>query len=116
MASTGTLNINGGSVIATGDGRFGLSARGNVNMSMVNLKMIGINKVAVYSYWRKTLLHFLVARSPITSPTDHTGLSKKSNLTIKGVTMNVNILEIAPGVTTTVESGTLETGGIKIQW
>ena len=113
VASTGTLNINGGSVIATGDGRFGLSARGNVNMSDGKFKIIGINKVAVDHMAESTFTLF-GGTITITSPTDHTGLSTKGNLTIKGGTMNVNILEIAPGVTTTVESGTLETGGIKI--
>ena len=50
----------------------------------------------------------------ITSLTGHTGFITKGNLTIKGGRMNVNILEIAKGVTTTVEGGILETGGIKI--
>ncbi len=51
----------------------------------------------------------------ITSPTGHTGLSTKGNLTITGGKMNVNILEIALKDTTmTVKGGILETGGIKI--
>ena len=50
----------------------------------------------------------------ITSPTGHTGFITKGGLTIKGGRMNVNILEIAKGVTTKVEGGTLETGGLVI--
>ncbi len=50
----------------------------------------------------------------ITSPTGHTGLSTKGNLTITGGKMDVNILEIVKDTTMTVKGGILETGGIKI--
>ena len=51
----------------------------------------------------------------IKSTTGHTGLSTKGNLTIKGGSMNVNILEIVNNTTMIVEGGILETGGIKIE-
>ena len=113
VASTGTLNINGGSVIATGDGRFGLSARGNVNMSDGKFKIIGINKVAV-DHMTESTFTLSGGTINITSPTGHTGLSTKGNLTITGGKMDVNILEIVNNTIMTVEGGILETGGIKI--
>ena len=109
----GTLNIKGGSVTATGDGRFGLVVRGTVNMSDGEFKIIGINKVAADN---EPGADFILSGGTlaIISPTGNTGLITKGNLTINGGGMNVNILEIADDSTMTVNRGMLETGGIKI--
>ena len=44
VTSNGTLNINGGEVIATGNGKYGLCALGTVNMSEGNFEITGENK------------------------------------------------------------------------
>ena len=113
VAGNGTLNINGGSVTAKGNGKYGLYATGTINMSEGNFEITGENKIAVD---HEPSSNFTLSGGTIniTSPTNHTGLSTKGNLTIKGGSMNVNILEIVNNTTMTVERGILETGGIKI--
>ena len=113
VTQKGTLNINGGSVTAKGKGKYGLCALGTVNMSDGNFEITGENKVAV-DHGQTSNFTLSGGTVTITSPTGHTGFITKGGLTIKGGRMNVNILEIAQGVTTTVEGGILETGGIKI--
>ena len=113
VTGNGTLNINGGSVTAKGNGKYGLYATGTINMSEGNFEITGENKIAVD---HEPNSNFTLAGGTIniTSPTGHTGLSTKGNLTIKGGSMKVNILEIVNNTTMTVEGGRLETGGIKI--
>ena len=113
VTKNGTLNINGGSVTAKGKGKYGLYATGTVNMSDGNFEITGENKVAVD---HEPNSNFTLSGGTINikSPTGHTGLSTKGNLTIKGGSMNVNILEIVEDTIMTVEGGILETGGIKI--
>ena len=113
VTQKGTLNINGGSVTAKGKGKYGLCALGTVNMSEGNFEITGENKVAV-DHGQNSNFTLSGGTVTITSLTGHTGFITKGNLTIKGGRMNVNILEIAKGVTTTVEGGTLETGGLVI--
>ena len=113
VTKNGTLNINGGSVTATGKGKYGLCALGTVNMSDGNFKITGEKKVAV-DHGQNSNFTLSGGTVIITSPTGHTGFITKGNLTINGGSMNVNILEIAKGVTTTVEGGTLETDGLVI--
>ena len=113
VTSNGTLNINGGEVRATGNGKYGLCARGTINMSRGNFDIIGNGIIAV-DHEPNSNFTLTGGTITITSPTDHTGLSTKGNLTIKGGTMNVNILEIVNDTTMTVEGGILETRGIKI--
>ena len=113
VTQKGTLNINGGSVTAKGKGKYGLCALGTVNMSDGNFEITGENKVAV-DHGQTSNFTLSGGTVTITSPTGHTGFITKGGLTIKGGRMNVNILEIAKGVTTTVEGGTLETGGLVI--
>ena len=113
VTRNGTLNINGGSVTANGKGKYGLCALGTVNMSDGNFEITGENKVAV-DHGQNSNFTLSGGTVTITSPTGHTGFITKGDLTIKGGSMNVNILEIAKGVTTTVEGGTLETGGLVI--
>ena len=86
---------------------------GTVNMSEGNFEITGENKVAV-DHGQNSNFTLSGGTVTITSLTGHTGFITKGNLTIKGGRMNVNILEIAKGVTTTVEGGTLETGGLVI--
>ena len=109
----GTLNINGGSITATGHGRWALAALGTINMSGGVFNIVGDGKIAVD---HEPSSNFTLSGGTIniTSPTGNTGLSTKGNLTIKGGSMNVNILEIVEDTTMTVEGGILETGGIKI--
>ncbi len=113
VTSNGTLNINGGSVTANGNGKYGLCARGTINMSRGNFDIIGNGIIAVD---HEPNSNFTLAGGTIIikSPTGHTGLSTKGNLTINGGRMDVNILEIVKDTTMTVEGGILETGGIKI--
>ncbi len=113
VTSNGTLNINGGSVTANGNGKYGLCARGTINMSDGEFNIIGNGSIAVD---HESNSNFTLVGGTITiiSKTGHTGLSTKGNLTIKGGTMNVNILEIVEDTIMTVEGGILETGGIKI--
>ena len=113
MTSNGTLNINGGEVRATGNGKYGLCARGTINMSRGKFDIIGNGIIAVD---HELSSNFTLSGGTINikSPTGHTGLSTKGNLTIKGGSMNVNILEIVNNTTMIVEGGILETGGIKI--
>ena len=113
VTKNGTLNINGGSVTAKGKGKYGLYATGTVNMSDGNFEITGENKIAVD---HEPNSNFTLSGGTINikSPTGHTGLSTKGNLTIKGGSMNVNILEIVEDTIMTVEGGILETGGIKI--
>lgn len=113
VTSNGTLNINGGEVIATGNGKYGLCARGTINMSRGKFDIIGNGIIAV-DHEPNSNFTLSGGTITITSKTGHTGLSTKGNLTIKGGTMNVNILEIVKDTTMTVEGGILETGGIKI--
>ena len=113
VTQNGTLNINGGSVTAKGKGKYGLCALGTVNMSEGNFEITGENKVAV-DHGQNSNFTLSGGTVTITSSTGHTGFITKGNLTINGGSMNVNILEIAKGVTTTVEGGTLETGGLVI--
>ena len=113
VTQKGTLNINGGSVTAKGKGKYGLCALGTVNMSDGNFEITGENKVAV-DHGQNSNFTLSGGTVIITSSTGHTGFITKGNLTINGGSMNVNILEIAKGVTTTVEGGTLETGGLVI--
>ena len=113
VTQKGTLNINGGSVTAKGKGKYGLCALGTVNMSDGNFEITGENKVAV-DHGQTSNFTLSGGTVTITSPTGHTGFITKGGLTIKGGRMNVNILEIAKGVTTKVEGGTLETGGLVI--
>ena len=113
VTQKGTLNINGGSVTAKGKGKYGLCALGTVNMSEGNFEITGENKVAV-DHGQNSNFTLSGGTVTITSSTGHTGFITKGNLTINGGSMNVNILEIAKGVTTTVEGGTLETGGLVI--
>ena len=112
VTSNGTLNINGGEVIATGNGKYGLCARGTINMSRGKFDIIGNGIIAVD---HEPNSNFTLAGGTINikSPTGHTGLSTKGNLTITGGKMDVNILEIVNNTIMTVE-GILETGGIKI--
>ena len=93
VTGNGTLNINGGSVTAKGNGKYGLYATGTINMSEGNFEITGENKIAVD---HEPNSNFTLAGGTIniTSPTGHTGLSTKGNLTIKGGSMKVNILEI----------------------
>ena len=113
VTSNGTLNINGGEVIATGNGKYGLCARGTINMSRGKFDIIGNGIIAVD---HEPNSNFTLAGGTINikSPTGHTGLSTKGNLTITGGKMDVNILEIVNNTIMTVEGGILETGGIKI--
>ena len=113
VTGNGTLNINGGSVTAKGNGKYGLYATGTINMSDGNFEITGENKVAVD---HEPNSNFTLAGGTINikSPTGHTGLSTKGNLTITGGKMDVNILEIVNNTIMTVEGGILETGGIKI--
>ena len=113
VTSNGTLNINGGEVRATGNGKYGLCARGTINMSRGKFDIIGNGIIAVD---HELSSNFTLSGGTINikSPTGHTGLSTKGNLTIKGGSMNVNILEIVNNTTMIVEGGILETGGIKI--
>ena len=113
VTGNGTLNINGGSVTAKGNGKYGLYATGTINMSNGNFKITGENKIAV-DHEPNSNFTLSGGTINITSPTGHTGLSTKGNLTITGGSMNVNILEIVEDTTMTVEGGILETGGIKI--
>lgn len=113
VTQNGTLNINGGSVTAKGNGKYGLYATGTVNMSDGNFEITGENKIAV-DHEPNSNFTLSGGTINITSPTGHTGLSTKGNLTITGGSMNVNILEIVEDTTMTVEGGILETGGIKI--
>ena len=113
VTKNGTLNINGGSVTATGKGKYGLCALGTVNMSDGNFKITGEKKVAV-DHGQNSNFTLSGGTVIITSPTGHTGLSTKGNLTITGGKMDVNILEIVKDTTMTVKGGILETGGIKI--
>ena len=112
-ASGATLNIKGGSITATGHSRWALAALGTINMSDGVFNIVGDDKIAVD---HEPSSNFTLSGGTIniTSPTGHTGLSTKGNLTIKGGSMNVNILEIVEDTTMTVEGGILETGGIKI--
>ena len=109
----GTLNINGGSITATGHGRWALAALGTINMSGGVFNIVGDGKIAVD---HEPSSNFTLSGGTIniTSPTGHTGLSTKGNLTITGGKMDVNILEIVKDTTMTVKGGILETGGIKI--
>ena len=102
VTGNGTLNINGGSVTAKGNGKYGLYATGTINMSEGNFEITGENKIAVD---HEPNSNFTLAGGTIniTSPTGHTGLSTKGNLTIKGGSMKVNILEIVNNTTMTVE-------------
>lgn len=113
VTSNGTLNINGGKVRATGNGKYGLCARGTINMSRGKFDIIGNGIIAV-DHEPNSNFTLSGGTITITSPTDHTGLSTKGNLTITGGKMDVNILEIVKDTTMTVEGGILETGGIKI--
>ena len=109
----GTLNINGGSITATGHSRWALAALGTINMSKGVFNIVGDGKIAVD---HEPSSNFTLSGGTIniTSPTGHKGLSTKDNLLITGGRMNVNILEIVDDGTMTVEGGILETGGIKI--
>ena len=113
VTSNGTLNINGGSVTANGNGKYGLCARGTINMSRGRFDIIGNGIIAVD---HESNSNFTLSGGTIniTSPTGYTGLSTKGNLRITGGSMKVNILEIVNNTTMTVEGGRLETGGIKI--
>ena len=109
----GTLNIKGGSITATGHSRWALAALGAINMSDGVFNIVGDGKIAVD---HEPSSNFTLSGGTINikSSTGHTGLSTKGNLTIKGGSMNVNILEIVNNTIMTVEGGILETGGIKI--
>ena len=109
----GTLNIKGGSITATGHRRWALAALGTINMSGGVFNIVGVGKIAVD---HEPSSNFTLSGGTIniTSPTGHTGLSTKGNLTITGGKMDVNILEIVKDTTMTVKGGILETGGIKI--
>ena len=109
----GTLNIKGGSITATGHSRWALAALGTINMSGGVFNIVGNGKIAVD---HEPSSNFTLSGGTIniTSPTGHTGLSTKGNLTITGGKMDVNILEIVKDTTMTVKGGILETGGIKI--
>ena len=109
----GTLNIKGGSITATGHIRWALAALGTINMSGGVFNIVGDGKIAVD---HEPSSNFTLSGGTIniTSPTGHTGLSTKGNLTITGGKMDVNILEIVKDTTMTVKGGILETGGIKI--
>ena len=113
VAKTGTLNINGGKVTSTGNSRWALAALGTINMSDGVFNIVGDDKIAV-DHEPNSNFTLSGGTINITSPTGHTGLSTKGNLTITGGSMNVNILEIVNNTTMTVEGGILETGGIKI--
>ena len=90
-----------------------MAALGTINMSGGVFNIVGNGKIAVD---HEPSSNFTLSGGTIniTSPTGHTGLSTKGNLTITGGKMDVNILEIVKDTTMTVKGGILETGGIKI--
>lgn len=118
VTQNGTLNIVGGSVTATGEGKYGLSAYGMINMTGGNFKVVGVNKVGV-AHEANSTFTFSGGTVDISAATSDgrimTGMVTKGNLKITGQVMKVKILSIVRTTTVVEKGGKLETEGIRIE-